>query len=293
MVILFGASGQLCNRLFNISAFVANSRDLNYKLICTGFEEYYELFESIDEVVRPFNIQILEPKQTYKKKILQTERKILSKFRLLNKLSNIELYNKTGNLNDSNFLQIAKIKRCYVIGWPYWDVDRFIKYTPYIKSIFQPKKEFVIEVLNKIKFWKSEYTVIVGVHVRRGDYKTYMDGKYFFDDFVYKNRIIEINNQLKEDGRNPIFIICSNENINFEEKFKIPYFISNYDAIRDLILLSHCDYIFGPPSTFSMWASFYGNVPSTWISSDISIYLKDFSPVIAPNIYANGKHIID
>jgi hypothetical protein len=31
--------------------------------------------------------------------------------------------------------------------------------------------------------------------------------------------------------------------------------------IEDLYALASCDYIIGPPSTFSQWASFYGNVP--------------------------------
>jgi len=31
--------------------------------------------------------------------------------------------------------------------------------------------------------------------------------------------------------------------------------------IEDLYTLASCDYIIGPPSTFTMWASFYGRVP--------------------------------
>jgi hypothetical protein len=29
----------------------------------------------------------------------------------------------------------------------------------------------------------------------------------------------------------------------------------------DLYSLARCDYVFGPPSTYSQWASFYGNKP--------------------------------
>jgi len=32
-------------------------------------------------------------------------------------------------------------------------------------------------------------------------------------------------------------------------------------AVGDMCALAKCDYIFGPLSTFSMWASFYGNKP--------------------------------
>lgn len=31
--------------------------------------------------------------------------------------------------------------------------------------------------------------------------------------------------------------------------------------IEDMYTLAECDYIFGPPSTYTMWASFYGKRP--------------------------------
>jgi hypothetical protein len=37
--------------------------------------------------------------------------------------------------------------------------------------------------------------------------------------------------------------------------------MSRGSAVEDLYSLARCDYLLGPPSTFSLWASFYGNVP--------------------------------
>jgi hypothetical protein len=31
--------------------------------------------------------------------------------------------------------------------------------------------------------------------------------------------------------------------------------------VGDLYALARCDYIMGPPSTYTQWASFYGNQP--------------------------------
>jgi hypothetical protein len=37
--------------------------------------------------------------------------------------------------------------------------------------------------------------------------------------------------------------------------------IGSGPPVNDLWTLSKCDFVFGPPSTFSQWASFYGKVP--------------------------------
>ncbi len=49
------------------------------------------------------------------------------------------------------------------------------------------------------------------------------------------------------------------------------------DLIEDMYALASCDYLIGPPSTFTMWASFYGKVPLNIIRrSDQSQQLSDF-----------------
>ena len=59
--------------------------------------------------------------------------------------------------------------------------------------------------------------------------------------------------------------------------------------IEDLYALSICDYILGPPSTFSMWASFYGGVPLRFIKhSNDKIFLREFSRIISQDVFENG-----
>ena len=58
-----------------------------------------------------------------------------------------------------------------------------------------------------------------------------------------------------------------------------PLFLS--DCMTDLYALSRCDYIIGPPSTFSQWASYYGHVPLRflrWKGDEIS--MSEFLPFI-------------
>jgi hypothetical protein len=38
-------------------------------------------------------------------------------------------------------------------------------------------------------------------------------------------------------------------------------------VVGDLYALARCDYIMGPPSTYTQWASFYGNRPMLCLES--------------------------
>ena len=40
-----------------------------------------------------------------------------------------------------------------------------------------------------------------------------------------------------------------------------PWDWARISAVGDLYALARCDYIMGPPSTYTQWASFYGNAP--------------------------------
>jgi hypothetical protein len=49
------------------------------------------------------------------------------------------------------------------------------------------------------------------------------------------------------------------------------------DLIEDMYAFASCDYLIGAPSTFTMWASFYGKVPLNVIRSpDQTQKLTDF-----------------
>ena len=68
--------------------------------------------------------------------------------------------------------------------------------------------------------------------------------------------------------------------------------IPDADGITDLYGLSSCDYIMGPPSSYSQWASFVGNVPIQFLlSDDADVLLGQFSQVVRFNQMENGKKL--
>lgn len=140
--------------------------------------------------------------------------------------------------------------------------------------------------------------VMVGVHIRRGDYIAHRGGKYYFDMKVYANCM----NQLKEQiiSHSPVgekvevkFLICSNERIDMKHFVNLDIVEGNGDFIVDLYSLSLCDYIIGVPSTYSQWASFYGKVPLGVINhANVKLNLRDFSPIDYIDHFANGAEMV-
>jgi hypothetical protein len=49
-------------------------------------------------------------------------------------------------------------------------------------------------------------------------------------------------------------------------------------VVQDMYALARCDYLLGPPSTFTIWSSFYGRVPLCHVESpDQELALASFS----------------
>ena len=101
--------------------------------------------------------------------------------------------------------------------------------------------------------------VIIGVHLRQGDYRTWKQGQYFFPPERYATWMRELAAQFP--GRKVAFFVCSDEPRQASEFTGLTVAIGAGPPVVDLYALAGCDYVLGPPSSFSQWASFYGNEP--------------------------------
>lgn len=116
---------------------------------------------------------------------------------------------------------------------------------------------------------RMDRDALVGVHARRGDYATHRGGRWFYDEQDYLrwiNQVPDLFPSLQPERLR--FVVCSNE----------PGFLANTarsslsaspmgSAAGDQLLLSKCDLIIGPPSTFSVWAAFLSDTHLLHISS--------------------------
>ena len=148
-------------------------------------------------------------------------------------------------------LLIAMLKR---IGWKnvfagrvvpggaYRDYASLEKHADFVRAFFQPRNVANAEKeLGKIGAGGG---VVVGVHERRGDYKDFEGGRYYYEDEVYERNKKSVGDEIARRGNTPKFMM-------------FPF----RSAVEDQWIMSQCDYLMGPPSTFTMWASFMGKVP--------------------------------
>ena len=178
--------------------------------------------------------------------------------RKLGLLSNVITFT---NENHSN-VEILKSRLdqdLFVDGWGFRVHDLTTKYQDLfiekysLKDTYYEKNELYKRLLGV----NRDTTSVIGIHIRRRDYKNHQGGIYYFDDKVYQeymNRIsTEISNKL---FKRAIFIIFSDETTGFQENSHT--IISDNEWYVDHFLMSKCDFLIGPPSTFTIWASYIG-----------------------------------
>jgi len=109
--------------------------------------------------------------------------------------------------------------------------------------------------------------LLLGLHIRRGDYRRWHGGRYFYTDAQYTAVVSRYTAQLPTP---PLVIVCGNDPDLDEATFRraLPsatVIFAKGNPAEDLYLLSRCDRLIGAPSTFTLVASMYRDVPLYWI----------------------------
>lgn len=146
-------------------------------------------------------------------------------------------------------------------SWLVREPEGYIRYRNKIAKYLAPKDEYFDYANKVIKEVKGDRNVhLVALHMRRGDYKDWRGGKYYYDE---NNYIRWINAIVRELGDNVCILLFTNEAFDVERARKEAKYQDIYlmkgNAVQDLATMSKCEYIVGPPSTYSEMAAFYGN----------------------------------
>ena len=160
---------------------------------------------------------------------------------------------------------LETMKTLVVEGWEVRYYDLFLKYKQEIVSLFA----FDPDIVAKVRPMMDVKALKLGVHVRRGDYKTWQGGRFFYSDAQYAE-VIRRFVALHPDSKVEVFVCGNDPNLmSIKEAVgaDITLHIPNGNPAEDLCMLSECDYIIGAPSTFSLVASMYHDRPLAWIMS--------------------------
>lgn len=287
MVVIQNKAGQLANRLFAFAHFIGNAIEHDYRLVNPGFDEYCQYFPSLTSA------------ECEGLRISTTLLPFLS-FRLFRKGS--ELLRKrlpaspwhcfytlpdgggVFNLQDATYLRDARQKLVFMHGWEFRDQPNLIKHRSSIRALFTPDLQILESVVECRTKAMNRADVLVGVHVRRGDYACWQNGIYLYADSVYRSRMMDVERALKEQGKTVSFVICSNDVIDMEVFSPLQVTPGPGHAVADLYVLASCDLIMGPPSTYSLWASYHSGGKLLFIKNAYAeVRLTDFE-VLFPDV---------
>ena len=282
MILIHDKSGQMCNRIWSQVPFVAFAMKTRTRVLVPFFGDLAHLFENLDA----------EPTAVF----LRTHGKLydwcwLNGFRVLRCLP-------------KRLLQLFRVyidSRCwYAEDWPE-DVLRSRWSLVFLSGWNHPKPALSLldyhEPLRKLyrparaAVEKVEAFLIVGVHLRRGDYKDFNGGAYFYPEEVYVSYLRQFVADPRFRGKSVGFLLCSNEPVCLESYQGLRVFqLPGGRSIEDLYALSGCDYLIGPPSSFTMWASFYNQVPLRILKNPSEpLDAVPFSPIVALDRFRDGR----
>ena len=169
---------------------------------------------------------------------------------------------KDGILRTDHYAVCHALKSGKIIILRSWNLnaDELVtKHKLEICHYFRPRKNTRAEIENRFLGLRKEYDLLVGIHIRRTDYKTHLNGRFYYTDDTYLQMAKHLNGILNK--RKVLFLLFSDEHINPGSFTSVSAQIFSSSAIKDLYSMAKCDFLMGPPSTFTFWASFYGDVP--------------------------------
>lgn len=276
-------SGQLANRIGLFAHFLAFAIERGVYVINMNIFPYGKYFISANDglcATYPYTFMRI-PANRITKKLMNILVDNIDLFPYVNtikaqlsggEMQQDDIFPLTGQefhlLLDKSWLLICK-------GWRFRCYDLVNKHQDKIRDFFKPQPDALEYAKWFIKKADDRGTIKTGVHIRWGDFRNFYEGKYFYTVDQYKNLIHKFNELCP--GENTVFNIFCNEPVSDKEFDGLNVFISSGNEIEDLIAMANCDYIIGPPSSYSTWASFYGKVPLYMVrNTNADFTIQDF-----------------
>lgn len=254
---------QMCNNLLQFAHVYAWGRKHNQRVISMRFSYKYPWYK----------VQ----KTKYCNFFLYLFAKYSAALKLLPTVS----FKRADHWDDK--IRFMETHRHFVVsGWFARFYDEFLEYRDEICELFQLREEYAEPLKRRIAKaleGADADALRLGVHIRRGDYKDFYGGKYFYDNATYADYIKEYARK-NADKDIIVFISTNDRSIDVREietlcnadkdaasaqkAIKVVSMPENNPA-QDVAMLSECDAIIGPPSTFSLTACMFRDIPLCWM----------------------------
>ena len=284
MIVVARNYGQLGNRLFLYAHMIGAACEHGTSVANPCFAEYAHLFPSThDDLWCRFpkvKTDASSPSLARRKrlsKVVYLGTRVLSTVGLRQYPYSIVRLRKLAecDLNGAEFVSlIEKGRPILAQGWMFRSQELLERHADTIRDHFQILPEHQQNVQQTIQRVRREADIVVGVHIRHGDYATFLDGKYFYAVKEYAEVMRRIAAELSH--ARVAFLVCSNADIAADDFAGLNVHYGPGHLVEDMYSFAQCDLLVGPPSTYTKWASFYGDVPLH--------VLETSSDHVAPNL---------
>ena len=285
MIVIAENYGQLGNRLFVFAHVLAFALEHGVKVSNPAFDEYAEFFENTRR-----DLFCRHPARAS----LLTGRRLRGwLYKAVHRLTNSLAYRSPSNrfwhvvqvaegdrydLDSPEFVAAAREKSLvFVQGWQLRDELSLLKHSDAVRSFFKPFEPLARRVAAHVARVREGCDVLVGVHIRHGDYRNFEGGRYFYETGEYARMMGEVESLFP--GRRVGFLVCSNVKQDESVFAGLRYANGPGHFVEDMYALAGCDYIIGAPSTYTQWASFYSGAPLYGVMNpEAAITRESFKP---------------
>lgn len=164
------------------------------------------------------------------------------------------------DLQSSEVAEIIQQRRMVFLTGCYFDAGDWIeRHRETICQHFSLHHTHQEQVDLSLSEARAQSSMVVGVHIRQGDYASWKGGKYFYS--VKQYRTLMQSTVSAFPNENIKFLVCSDAELKSSDFGSLPVVIGPGNPVREMYALAGCDLLIGPPSTFSKWAAYYGQRP--------------------------------
>ncbi len=294
LIIFTHGGGRMANQMTNMAHMIALLEEYwdDFEMINMAFWSYTELFEHfvtnplclLPANHRPFWMpdflkKLMQKQESAHNNYIFTqylrfihllsflpERQSIIKNRKSVKKFIIGIDIKDFSFNNTENINLLKSKPVtYLAGWAIRSWVLFEKHQQKIRETLQIRNDFLTIAKQFVEPLRKEYGMVIGVQIRQTDYRTFYNGKYYFESSKYALWMTQVGKLL---NRNDImFIIASDEKQNasifhgLNFRFATGNPLGNGHYMESFAELTHCDMLMTPPSTYTVWAAFLADIP--------------------------------
>jgi len=271
-VVIADKPGRLANRLTVFAHLIAGSLTHGYSLINPAFDEYARFFEGTRRSLlsRYPSSGSREWSRASRAFVFHMARFAAAiSFRLGTSVPFVSVrrlaWGERSDVSLQDLCASPKAHVAFVQGWLFRNEECLVKHATAIRQFFTPVEGHRQASASLAEGARSAGNLLIGIHIRQGDYREHRYGKYFFRTEAYARvagRVAELfpNERVS-------FLICSDVPQSRDQFSGLDATIASSGAVEELYALARCDYLIGPPSSFTLWASFYGEVPLFMMTS--------------------------